>query len=221
MLLAILALLFHACKTSTIGFEKGGLDGFFVEKAFKSLYASELLYLADTFPCDTIRYEAVFEQRLVPVDHIGQYTITNSLSDHTSLIPVQGSRHVLYLYLYVDGGVEKVLFLSAYYNADRACISLGPAYTGLLSTSHIQLTSIHKIRKQKERFYLSDRGVEQTDIRFYADRPFRRPDGGFEREIRFNRVVRKKNIYPAEYLIFDIPQIFQDPAALAFTLKNN
>jgi len=221
MLWAVVTLLFHACKTSTIGFEKDRIDGFFIEKAFKSLYASELLYLADTFPCDTVRYEAVFEQRLVAIDHIGQYTLTNSLSDKASLIPVQGSRHVIYLYLYVNGGVEKVLFLSAYYNADKVCISLGPAYTGLLSTDHIQLTSIHKITKQKDRFYLSDRAVEQTDIRLYADRPFRRTDGTFEREVRFNRVVRKKNLYPAEYLIFDIPQIFQDSAALAFILKNN
>ena len=176
-------------------------------------------YLADSISNDTIKYEARFEQRLVNIDRIGQFKITNSLSEHKSLIKSIGSTHIIYLYFYVNGGVEKVLFVSSYFNEKKVCVSLGPAYTGLVSIDNIQLLKKYNIKKKGEQFYLSQNHITDVDIIFYSQAKFRDEEGKYKNNIVFDQVIRKKDISPVEYLVFDIPQVFQDSSALKFSIQ--
>ncbi len=219
-LILICLLMFFACKTSTLSFKKSQLNGEFIRNSFSELYASIEKFRADSFEMDTIKYEAKFEQRLVNIDNIGQFKLTNSLSTQKGVIPAIGNSHIIYLYFYVNGGVEKVLFVSSYFNSKKVCVSLGPAYTGLVSRDNIQLLKKYNIKKKDEQFYLSENNIKDVDIRFYAPEKFRDEKGKFKKNIQFNHVVTKKDIYPAEYLIFDIPSVFQDSAALKFSIQH-
>lgn len=213
-------ILLCSCKTSTLSFKKDQLNAAFINDAFSGLYASAAKFRADSFTADTIKYEARFEQRLVNIDNIGQYKLTNSLSDQKGVIPAIGNAHIIYLYFYVNGGVEKVLFVSSYFNSKKECISLGPAYTGLVSRDNIQLLKRHYIGKKDDQFYLSEKKVADVDIRFFAAEKFRDETGKFRKNIRFNQVVTKKDIHPAEFLVFDIPAVFQDSSALKFSIQH-
>lgn len=209
-----------ACKTSTLSFEKSQLNEHFIGTSFSELYASMEKFRADSFEMDTVKYEAKFEQRLVNIDNIGQFKLTNSLSSQKGVIPAIGNAHIIYLNFYVNGGVEKVLFVSSYFNAKKECVSLGPAYTGLVSRDNIQLLKKYNIKKKDDQFYLSENNVGDVDIRFYSPEKFRDSEGKFRKNIRFNQVVSKKDIQPAEYLIFDIPAVFQDSSALMFSIQH-
>ena len=217
LLIAVLAV--SSCKSPTLSFKKNQINGNFINTSFSALYGSMAKYLADSIPNDTIKYEARFEQRLVNIDRIGQFKITNSLSEHQSLIKSIGSTHIIYLYFYVNGGVEKVLFISSYFNEKKVCVSLGPAYTGLVSRDNIQLLKKYNIKKKGEQFYLSQNHIEDVDIRFYSQAKFRDEEGNYKNNIVFDQVIRKKDISPAEYLVFDIPQVFQDSSALKFSIQ--
>jgi len=217
VLIAFIA--FSSCKSPTLSFKKNQINGNFINTSFSALYGSKAKYLADSIPNDTIKYEARFEQRLVNIDRIGQFKITNSLSEHQSLIKSIGSTHIIYLYFYVNGGVEKVLFISSYFNEKKVCVSLGPAYTGLVSRDNIQLLKKYNIKKKGEQFYLSQNHIEDVDIRFYSQAKFRDEEGNYKNNIVFDQVIRKKDISPAEYLVFDIPQVFQDSSALKFSIQ--
>ena len=209
-----------ACRTSTITFDKSQLNGGFIQNSFSELYPTMEQFLADSFKVDTVKYEAVFEQRLINIDNIGQYKLTNSLSSKKGVIPAIGSAHVIYLYFYINGGVEKVLFVSSYLNADRVCVSLGPAYTGIVSRDHIQLLKKYNIKRREKQFFLSDKHIQDVDIRMFADEKFRDGNGKFRKNIQINNVITKKDIHPAEFLVFDIPRIFQDSSALKFSIQN-
>ena len=219
-ILALIALFaVSSCKSPTLSFKKNQINGNFINTSFSELYGSMAKFLADSIANDTIKYEARFEQRLVNIDRIGQFKITNSLSEHKSLIKSIGSSHIIYLYFYVNGGVEKVLFVSSYFNEKKVCVSLGPAYTGLVSRDNIQLLKKYNIKKKGEQFYLSQNHIEDVDIRFYSQAKFRDEEGNYKNNIVFDQVIRKKDISPAEYLVFDIPQVFQDSSALKFSIQ--
>lgn len=217
VLIAFIAI--SSCKSPTLSFKKNQINGNFINTSFSALYGSMAKFLADSIAIDTIKYEARFEQRLVNIDRIGQFKITNSLSEHKSLIKSIGSTHIIYLYFYINGGVEKVLFVSAYFNEKKVCVSLGPAYTGLVSRDNIQLLKKYNIKKKGTQFYLSQNHVTDVDIRFYSRAKFRDEEGRFTNTIVFDQVIRKKDISPAEYLVFDIPQVFQDSSALKFSIQ--
>jgi len=218
--LALIALFaISSCKSPTLSFKKNQINGNFINTSFSSLYGSMAKFIADSIPNDTIKYEARFEQRLIDIDRIGQFKLTNSLSDHKGLIASIGNTHIIYLYFYINGGVEKVLFVSSYFNEKKVCVSLGPAYTGLVSRDNIQLLKKYNIKKKGEQFYLSQNHIADVDIRFYSSARFRDEEGEFKSNIVFDRVIRKKDISPAEYLVFDIPQVFQDSSALKFSIQ--
>lgn len=217
--LLVFLLALSACKTSTLSFERSQLNEKFLGNSFSELYGSMEKFRADTFEMDTVKYEAKFEQRLVNIDNIGQFKLTNSLSTQKGVIPAIGNAHIIYLNFYVNGGVEKVLFVSSYYNEKKECVSLGPAYTGLVSRDNIQLLKKYNIKKKDNQFYLSENNIQDVDIRFYAAEKFRDSNGKFRNNILFNRIVTIKNMHPVEYLIFDIPAVFQDTSALKFSIQ--
>ncbi len=217
-LLVLGALCFNACKIRNVAFTRDQLDGQFVNDAFRVLYPSEESYLRDGV--DTAhaqRFEARLQEILINKDNVGQTKIVPLPTKENTILDIQGNKHILYLYCYPARIGPKCMLLSSMFNEDDECVSLGPAYLGMMDDNTIQFSRKVAINRKEDRFYLNRKRTEKVDIRFVSSTLSGGEDGIADDSVLFDRIVSVRNENPKEYLVFELNRIFQENKGLLFT----
>jgi|GEM_PF-2173656 len=172
-------------------------------------------------------YRATLKEALVENNSVGEYKLINTASQQNTVNKaVTGNYHELYLYLLnIDSGLaKKFALVSTGYNPQGECISLGPAYVGSINTGKsnpsLQVEYAVDIKKGKDGLYLHNNYKNKIDINFLSHKPIM-PDNNSENLLQFYMVLQNsKNKIGGmnKPLVYNIAKVFNDSAAMIFTL---
>jgi hypothetical protein len=169
-------------------------------------------------------YRAVLRERLVNENEVAEYTLRNTLSKKPAIdLEIDRYSHELYLYIFTVRLARTTsrygLWLTTTRHRGLGYIKIGPAYLGKFGSK-----SGREYMLVEKRMKLSRSGnqvsfgkvINDVALRFYLEHAAEDPP-----QYRVTGIINEKPNKVSglnKYLIYDIPEIFNDPDALAFTL---
>lgn len=163
-------------------------------------------------------YRAVLTEQLVERDNVSEYKLINELSTQPTveLADTKNFNHLFFMQLYTTPASDDLcVFLSAGYNPDGICTSIGPAYMGNVRINQIDVKRELKVKNFKSFYQLFDKHKKDMNIIAYEDFP---ETDDRESTIRIKQFILQEpnKIGGIKPVLFTTEKIFNDSNTLAF-----
>lgn len=225
----ILLLAIASCSPYTYKFNTAGVvnNSLQTDPYFLSSYVNKQKGIQLNNVTELRMYCATITEKMVENNSVGEYKLLNTYSKQPTINKGKiNYYHKIYLVLFnIDSGmVKKFVLLSTGYNADNVCLSFGPAYIGSVNTSKLNPSLIIeyelKKRQNSNGWYLMNNYRKKNNIEWLTQKPIM-PDNSVDSLQQFYMIIqnnRNKIGGMNKPVIFNVPQIFNDSAALTFEL---
>jgi hypothetical protein len=167
-------------------------------------------------PIDSIKvYMADLEERVVERDDVPEYKLLNTLSKNDTVpYKVTGGYHHLYLFKVYSARYPLSpmwVYMGTTYLASGTCVNLGPAYYGYLFGNQFNMKWELKVNRKQPQYQLQKK--DTTELNIIIDNT--------DNVIRIKEFIEidANKIGGNKPVIYNVPVIFNDPDALAFTYQ--